>query len=71
MSTADEDDSLVERALAERVLTHLDQHELESVALAIHQVTCTRCPHTLDQIPVADYARARAAITTIRAKQGH
>lgn len=69
MSTAGEDDSLVERALAERIRAHLDQRELEQVARAIHQTACTQCAHTAEEIPPADYARARAAIHAIRAWQ--
>lgn len=69
MSTGDEDDSLVERALAERVLAHLDQRELERVAHAIHRTSCSQCAHTAKEVPLADYARARAAIHALRTWQ--
>ena len=70
MNPRDEDeDSLVERALAERVLTHLDQCELARVALTIHRAACAQCAHTVEEVPPADYARARAAIHAVRTWQ--
>lgn len=59
-----EDESMVEQALARELLNRLDELELEHVTLAIHQVDCTQssCTHTLEDLDPPAFERAEAAI---------